>query len=262
MSKADETMETLSGTERKQERTQDDSQKELVPVLDFRSLDLVAPRIMYRIINERCWRELQEMPHICFLDLAVVFYVQLEKERGGMTAVRVTNELARLWKITPEGLWKLARANMLREHPPVIKDILEVIKEGLQGDEALQDGWEEIEDDQKMYVLTNECGIWGASCVLYPHTLERFAASLGKDLVVIPSSIHETLLLVLTPYMDVQDLELMIRTVNLEDVLPEDRLSNRAYGYSRKQQRFMFLSEMLSPDTEIAEAGQSVFGVC
>ncbi len=242
-------------------RTDKVSPIEKTQMVDFSRLDFVASRIMYRIMNEKC-QQLQEMPHIRFLDLAVVFYVQLGEGKGQMLTVRVTNELARLWKVTPEGLWKLAQANMLREHPPVIKDILEVMKEGLQGEAVLLEGWEEIEEDQKLYVLTNEWGIWGAASILYPQILERFAASQGKDLVIIPSSIHEMLLLVLTPNMDVRDLERMIQAVNEEDVLPEERLSNRAYGYSRKRKRLMLLSEMLSPDTKAAETGQRAFGVC
>lgn len=52
--------------------------------------------------------------------------------------------------------------------------------------------------DGFMYVLSNRERSWGAGCILYPGELKKAASRLGGDLVVLPSSVHETMIFVRT----------------------------------------------------------------
>ena len=98
--------------------------------------------------------------------------------------------------------------------------------------------------DGFMYVLSNRERSWGAGCILYPGELKRAASRLGGDLVVLPSSVHETMIFVRTGEEDPELFGRMISEVNRKEVAREEWLSFQAYGYSLEEDRLMLLSEM------------------
>ena len=49
--------------------------------------------------------------------------------------------------------------------------------------------------EEDLLVLTNQSRIDGAACILYDNMLEKIAEVLQEDFYVIPSSIHELLIL-------------------------------------------------------------------
>ena len=198
-----------------------------------------AQRVMFRLVNADMNRELlKQVPHIRILDLAVVFCVRLGKGNGGSFSAMVTREMADQWKITPEELWKLALANSRRELPPVLWGSGGMLEEDTDGGGtwSARDGF--------MYVLSNRERSWGAGCILYPGELKRAASRLGGDLVVLPSSVHETMIFVRTGEEDPELFGRMISEVNRKEVAREEWLSFQAYGYSLEEDRLMLLSEM------------------
>ena len=82
-------------------------------------------------------------------------------------------------------------------------------------------------------VLTNEASFYGASLMLYPSVLAETAERSGKDLVIIPSSVHELLLMPLDESTDIASLDEIIRSVN-DTLLPEEILSSHVYLFLRK----------------------------
>ena len=86
-----------------------------------------------------------------------------------------------------------------------------------------------------LYVLTNSRGINGAACILYPRVLKEFAESLGEDLIILPSSIHEVLLTPSSVSLPPEELNEMVQAINQSDVPAEDRLSDHIYYFSRIQ---------------------------
>ena len=100
----------------------------------------------------------------------------------------------------------------------------------------------------QMYILTNRNKINGAGCILYPDVLKTFADMMVHDLYIIPSSVHETLLIPIFPddedvvedpdsiyYGMTQEemLNAMIQEVNITQLTPEEVLSDHAYKYIR-----------------------------
>ena len=71
--------------------------------------------------------------------------------------------------------------------------------------------------------------------MLYPHVLKDFAESLGEDLIVLPSSIHEVLLTPCNVSLPLDELNGMVQAINQSDVPAEDRLSDHIYYFSRIQ---------------------------
>ena len=99
-----------------------------------------------------------------------------------------------------------------------------------------------------MYVMSNEYGFYGAGAILYPGVIKAFAASLGNDLIILLSSVHEMLLIPDDHPASYKDLADMVEHINVTDVPAEDRLSNRIYRYDRREDKIMLISDEGSAD--------------
>ena len=97
------------------------------------------------------------------------------------------------------------------------------------------------------YVLTNTSGVNGAVCMLYPNVLKHFSEGIEQDVVILPSSIHEVLLLADEEGISYDELSQMVAQINTSEVLPQDRLSNQVYRYSRKSDSIEVVSSTLLP---------------
>lgn len=201
----------------------------------------VRPRVAFRLVNARSNRELlQTLPHLPVLDLAKVFYLDLGSDSAGAMTVRITNAHLDHWGMDLETLNLLADENTPRLFPAKILSLEEALGEVLIS--GLDDPRTPVrsfrltarsEPDFPMYILSNRSGLSGAACMLYPDVLKDFADRMKANLVVLPSSIHEVLLL---PDRGDQNYEELCRTVasiNRTEVDPEERLSNQAYLFSR-----------------------------
>ena len=90
------------------------------------------------------------------------------------------------------------------------------------------------EDDMiPMYVCTNTAKLNGAGVILYQELLQEFADRIGSDFYILPSSIHETLLIPANGDMDLEYLRDMVRTVNRTEVAEDEVLSDSVYRYNR-----------------------------
>ena len=98
-----------------------------------------------------------------------------------------------------------------------------------------------VDNTFEMYVLTNVAGINGASAILYNGILERFANRLNKDLYVIPSSIHETIIIPKEPDISVESLRELVCDVNNSEVQEDEVLADCVYEYSRQKRAIMLV---------------------
>ena len=119
--------------------------------------------------------------------------------------------------------WDRAKENTFAETE--IQSIAKMLAEmcGMPYDET-------IEMDIPMYVITNKCRLRGASAILDRKALEEFAQEHGaEELVVLPSSIHEMIVVPFDGSMDIEEMSAMVREINAAEVKPEERLTDRAY---------------------------------
>lgn len=206
---------------------------------DFPSL---RPKVAYKLIHrESNQKLLTTIPHMDYLDLSIVFYLFLEEnEYGHMTALIYQNHMES-WGTTMEELYQLASVNTPRLLHADVKSMDDVMKELAQAklgddyDEAFIDELLDPSDTPPLFVLSNSAGLNGACAILYENLLKNFADSLEQDLVILPSSIHEVLLIPYTEDICFEELLEMVHHINLTEVPVEDRLSNQIYYFDRIQ---------------------------
>lgn len=157
---------------------------------------------------------------------AEVLYVELERKGEKSLHVHVTNAMAEQWKVPKAELFDTALENTQRSNKVKFRSMDEIIHEMLAGENA------EVQEDTPLYVLSNERGEYGATVILYPDVLGQVREQLGDDYYILPSSLHELIILPQKDCsMDVKELKNMVREINQREVMPEEVLGNEVYEF-------------------------------
>lgn len=189
----------------------------------------IKDRIVYRLINrEANEKMLKDVPFVPYLDLAIVFYVLLEVNRFGTATMAICNEHLKIWKISEKELFRQAEKNtsvLLRDEFQTMSAVIEE----LTSQEILS------EEEDVMYVLSNQIRSYGASAILYQGRLEAIGMYLKSNYYVLPSSVHEVIVIPENEAMGIQSLSAIVQEINQTQVQEEEVLSNHAYYYDRKK---------------------------
>lgn len=194
--------------------------------------------LVFRILRTE-WNEtlLQNRPHIPFLDFSIIFYVELDGENGKFTKA-VDHSLADVWSVSVQELYEEALKNTPHKRPALFKNLYAEILEIYKGDaplfllQAMQES-----DELKKYLLTNEDKHHGAAVMLYPGVLKQCAETLGGDLMIIPSSVHELILMQANERVKSMPLTDVIMGINETDVAEDEILSDHPYLYLLDQDK-------------------------
>ena len=100
---------------------------------------------------------------------------------------------------------------------------------------------ESFSDSVPMYVLSNQRRVEGAACMLYPNLVRDFAEAVGSSFYIIPSSVHELLLLPTAHLEESSEIKNMIREINDTQVSTEEILSYSLYLYDKDERKIMKL---------------------
>lgn len=214
----------------------------------FQNFSGISRLIAWKLIHAGSNRALlAEIPHIPLLDLAIVFYLYLDNSEHGQMTALIYNEHLTLWNITEKELHDLAKANTPKLLPCSINSMNEImcdLARDYLGDDCDEDFIRNLQDtneQQELFVLTNHFGINGSCCILYDGVLKQFADKLERDLIILPSSIHEVLLLPDSDRLSYTELSEMVTHINQTEVPAEDQLSNQIYRYSRQEDRLSMI---------------------
>lgn len=204
----------------------------------FLNYESVKGRIAYKLINTQKNKELlKDIPHMEFLDLSIVFQFLISDENIGAASILIHNAHAKLWGVDERELYKRAMQNTPKLLQYELKNMRDVIG-GILHSEINQyhegdynEYMEELGRCIPMYVLSNKNRTDGAACMLYPDLIGDFAKAMGSDLYIIPSSIHELLLLPAGDDDESGYIRDIIREVNETQLLEEEILSDSLYIY-------------------------------
>ncbi len=207
--------------------------------VDFMTdFDKVAERLSIKVINYDMNRDfLQSTPHYKYGDLAAIFQVQMNMDSYGSMTATVKNEQMKMWDVKPADLLSCATKNMEEKQPPHITSMFEVLKELMHMDLELPGDIPMGEPE--MYVMSNESKMNGAAGIIFTDKLQEFAEEKGTDIYIIPSSIHELILVPVAGNMGPQEIKEMVRDVNDTQLDAQDRLSYNVYLYSREEKQLM-----------------------
>lgn len=198
----------------------------------------VRPTVVYKLINyEKNQELLKKIPYIPFLNLAIVFYCLLPETPVGDATVLIYNSHLKYWQITCSELYQDAKRNTPRLLPAEVKLMSEVLSE-------LSDQQEDLKEDEiPMYVLTNSRKALGASCILYDSMLKYCAECLGASYYLLPSSIHEVILIPERAVSDSGELAAMVQDINRTQVLQTEVLSDQIYFYRPESGQLSIVKE-------------------
>lgn len=201
----------------------------------FMDYERMKPKIMYKLLNYEANRKLlQDVPHKHFMDLAIVFYVIIDSDEIGSGSVLIHNNHADIWKVSENDLYETAISNT----PKLMQyrfSSMENIVEEIFGTNDAKDFLDNEElSNHDMYVLTNTRKMFGAACILYDGLLKRISNKLKSNLYIIPSSIHELIIIPQNAYPHSKnELIEMVRSINANEVDIVDVLSDNVYEYRR-----------------------------
>lgn len=201
----------------------------------LKHFDTIKDKIVYKVVNYRSNEKLlEQVPHKRILDLAVVFYCLLDNEYGRSATALIYNNNLKNWNVTIDDVYKAALKNtpdLLHSKISSMAALFEKCGVNVDGEEV--DLKDYVPSD--MYVLTNESKLNGAACILYENVLYDFAQKLGADLYILPSSVHEVILLPKLSMFEKDELVNMVKEVNTEGAAADEVLSDHVYEYNRTE---------------------------
>ena len=177
----------------------------------------VKEHIVYKLIRRDANEELlKKIPYEPFLDLAVVYYIQIDNTRFGSAAIQIRNEHLRYWRVEKEEIRRFAEKNTPRIYPVQIRQIVRF-----------------------MYVATNEQCSLGAAVMRYPDFREKVRGMIRGDFYILPSSIHEVILVPESFGLEPERMQEMVKEINQTGVAPEEVLSDSVYYFDGEEIRIV-----------------------
>ena len=227
-------------------------------------------KVMFRLVSsDRNRQYLRHRPHRSNLDLEIVYYYQCRIGKESMGTISVGDEDLNRWGISEEDIYRDALRNTPILNPPVICPITDLLNSFLDPEEGTDphtpvrdtdpeestdphtpvcdtdpDEGDEIEvpvyepdlygnTPVPLLVLTNESKYCGAACMLYEGLLRNLSDEIRSDLFIIPSSIHEVLLLPDEGEFSEEELSALVCEINAHFINPSEILSDHVYRFKR-----------------------------
>lgn len=199
-------------------------------ISSFRDFDKASKMIAFKLINkEKNKILLDDVPYVEFQDLALVFVCIVNNFRKEFATILIHNQHLHLWEIDIETLYQIALENTPKLLSYKFENLEHLIFKGER--EILS----ELQDFD-MYILTNKLKIHGATCMVYPRLLKRISDFLEDNLVIIPSSIHEVLIIpesFTKGEYSMDDFKIMITEANETTLTDDEILADHAYFFER-----------------------------
>ncbi|MEI3299686.1 MAG: DUF5688 family protein [Eubacterium sp.] len=193
----------------------------------------VKGRLAFRLLSkERNKETLENYVYQEFLDLAAIVTFCAEIDEQGVKAIRVTHDLAERWNVSEEEILQATEENTEALFPVRMEPILDTLCR--VADISRDDLPEEVlaeEDSPQIMVLTNYLGVNGATVLLYDSLLKQIYEKLGGKFIILPSSIHEVIVMPLASAPPITDSQKMVEQINRSAVKEEEILSDSVYLY-------------------------------
>ena len=188
------------------------------------------------------------VPYTKVENLAITYHVVASQGKDGIASTIVNDQLMNQYGITKEQLHQDAMENSPKIMPARITSMEQVMREMMSADlkntGMSQDEIDTMLDgmipsgENPMTVVTNEQSINGAAVMFYPNVMDQLGEQVGGNFFVLPSSVHECLVLPDNGEMSYRELKAMVTDINATQVEPKDRLADEVYHYDVQEHVF------------------------
>lgn len=210
--------------------------------------DMITPMLVNTKANRQM---LMQVPHVEVEDLSIICKLDVPiADKDSSAHTKIYNNLMDMWKISKDELFAQAFENVKSNDQPVLSsmfDVLDtfyadsnVVPNMLETDEPV-----ELGPDAAMFVLANESRNFGAVSIVCPGVAEKIGELFPQGYYVLPSSLHETLIIPKSPEMNPKALGEMVRDVNRDVVSKEEILSDRVYEFDKEKGRIKQVPESI-----------------
>ena len=192
----------------------------------------VKEKIFLRLVNyEKNKEGIESSAYIKFLDLAILFYCDCRE--WGCGGFYVSQKQILMWHRDINDIYQAALENTYCKDNTLVTPILSFFPEELVY--IAQNGMDIMMKEKEMIVLTNQSFSFGAAMLLNKPELKKLADQLGSDLYLLPSSVHEIIVVRSDQNADVSYLTEMVNGVNNNVLEPGEYLSAHVYYFDREK---------------------------
>lgn len=199
--------------------------------------EAIKDKLYVSVVNTYANEELlEDTPHRRIEDLAIIAKIRVEEDKNETASIRVTNSLLPMLMKTKDEILNQAITNTEKMEFSC-KTMYETIA-GLLGNDCEMMGELFPEDNvPPIFVVTLPNAVEGAAILACRESLTKIVGTIGDDCFVIPSSIHEVLLVPKNFGMEISDLKNMVADVNRTEVKASEILSDNVYQFSGKNKK-------------------------
>ena len=195
--------------------------------------DEIKNNLFVEMINREMNQKIEEQcAHQDINDLMLIPRLKCVEIDGHVGSCIVTSYCqAAILNMTDDELLSIAKENTFEKNDYICVGIDNMIAK-LGGEK------EDESADNCAYVLTNSTNIYGSTALADPTTLQMVKQTINEDeYFIIPSTIHECIIIPSSLVDDPADLKDMLNEINSDNsiVKKEDVLSNNVYRYNGKR---------------------------
>lgn len=213
-------------------------------IADISDFSIVSKNIYYVVVNYEKNKELlANCPHRRVHDLAIVYRINIYVG-DGLGSVLIKNEMAdNIWHVDEKYLYETAVKNTSTLFCPMVQSMNEVLVEIMHGkddyNQEILDSVCNLDLERHMLVVSNNARTAGAGVIFIDEDIQkRVSEVMGGDYIIIPSSVHET---IITDLGEADTIKDMVVEVNKTQVSTEDFLSNNIYIYRSDEKRIQIV---------------------
>ena len=219
-------------------------------VQEIKNYEVVKDYIYPRVTNfESNTKRLSDIPYTQKEDLAITYHIWANGNEESMGSITINNDLMETYGVDMDTLHEQAMNNLDKISPLKFEPLLDMMI-GMMASDFAQDEGISLEEAKELirgsipndgpdvYCLSNESRVNGAVYIMREDVQQMVAEKLGGDYYILPSSVHETLILPKSENMSYQELQAMVQDINSTSVSDEEVLSNGVYQYDAKSHTF------------------------
>ena len=213
--------------------------RELAPKIDA---DFIKKNVVFRMVNtDLNLKMVQECVHRDVEDLSAIYFVITKMDSRGCEGFKVEKAMLESFGLTEQELYECAKVNTPEKMPVKICRIEDILLKSPMCDpftrKMIEDSMDSVPEAERVYVVGNETDHFGANVVMFPEVLAEAANKIGSKCFVIPSSMHEVIVLS-AEGMSPDGLKNLIRDTNDNHVAPQDFLSDSVYTFDPQTLEF------------------------